>query len=111
MRTGSLAGGQGLNVPVPAVYVPATTSASSEIRKHADAGIEASMRAVLAGLEPGKRGAVVAYADQGGLRGAVYGRKPGRFWILPPGEWSYVGTLGVTLKGQLSGGAAVAYSW
>jgi hypothetical protein len=92
-------------------YTPATPGAASEIRKHTDAGIEPAMRDALANLAPGKRGAVVAYADQGGIRGAIYGRKPGRFWILPPGEWSYVGTLGMTLKGNLSGGAAVAYSW
>lgn len=94
-------------------YVPATPGgAASEIRKHADSGIEASMRAALANLEPGKRGALVMYADQGGVRGAIYGRKPGRLLgLLPPGEWSYVGTVARTWDGKLSGGAAVGYSW
>ena len=72
------------------------------------------MRAVLSGLAPGKAGAVVAHIDPETwtVRGAIYGRKPGRFWgILPPGEWSYVGTLGYTLGGKLEAGAAVAYSW
>lgn len=93
-------------------YVPATPSAANEIRRHADAKIEAAMRDALANLAPGKAGALVLYADQGGVRGAIYGRKPGKlFGLLPAGEWSYVATAGRTWSGELSGGAAVAYSW
>jgi hypothetical protein len=92
-------------------YVPVTPSAANEIRKHTDAGIEAAMRAQLAQLEAGKRGALVLYADQGGIRGAIYGRKPGKLFGLLPGEWTYVATAGRTWDGQLSGGAAVAYAW
>jgi hypothetical protein len=92
-------------------YVPATAGAANAIRNFSDAGIEASMRKQLANLEAGKRGAVVMYADADGVKGAIYGRKPGKLWFLPAGEWSYVGTIGSTFKGELSGGAAVAYSW
>ena len=105
----------GTSTPVsPGVYVPATPGVPGAIRRYANAGIEADMGAVLAGLAPGKSGAVVAHIDPETwtVRGAIYCRKPGRFFgILPPGEWSYVGTLGYTLKGKLDAGAAVAYSW
>lgn len=97
-------------MPKP-TYIPATPSSPNAIRKFADARIESSMKDVLSNLPQGKSGAVVMYADKEGIKGAVYGRKPGRLWILPPGEWSYVGTVGTTYKGQLSAGAAVAYSW
>lgn len=92
-------------------YTPATAGAANAIRNFSDSGIEASMRKQLANLEAGKRGAVVMYADADGVKGAIYGRKPGKLWFLPAGEWSYVGTIGSTFKGELSGGAAVAYSW
>jgi len=93
-------------------YVPLTTSAPNAIRKYADLDVEASMKKVLDRLPSGKKGAVVMYADEGGIRGAIYGRKKGRFFgLLPAGEWSYVGTLGTTYQGQLEGSAAVAYSW
>lgn len=98
-------------MPEP-TYIPATPSSPNAIRKFADAGIERAMRDVLSNLPKEKNGAVVAYADRDGIKGAVYGRKPGKFWgLLPPGEWSYVGTLGTTFKGELTAGAAVAYSW
>lgn len=93
-------------------YTPSTPAATNAIRKFADAQVQASMESVLKQLPANKAGAVVMYADEKGVRGAVYGRKAGKFFgLLPPGEWSYVGTLGVTYKGVLEGGAAVAYSW
>jgi len=92
-------------------YVPLTPEAPNAIRRFSDAGIEEAMKAQLSKLGEGKTGALVLYADGGGVKGAVYGRKPGRFWILPPGEWTYVGTLGVDYKGKLQGAAAVGYSW
>jgi hypothetical protein len=62
-------------------------------------------------LPKGKRGVVVAHTDGKGVRLVAMARKPGRFFgLLPPGEWSYVGTLGYA-KGRLDGAAAVAYSW
>lgn len=93
-------------------YNAVTPGAPNEIRKFTDKGIEAAMKAALSNLPEGKRGAVVMYADMEGVRGAVYGRKPGKFFgLLPAGEWSYVGTIGSTYKGELTASAAVAYSW
>jgi hypothetical protein len=93
-------------------YVPATPGSENAIRKFSDAGIEQAMRSVLGNLPEKKNGAVVMYADKDGIKGAVYGRRPGKFFgLLPAGEWSYVGTLGTTYKGQLDVGVAVAYSW
>jgi hypothetical protein len=93
------------------VYTPKTVGSAKAIRKFGDQGIEAAMQKVLKNLPRGKRGAVVMYADKDGVRGAVYGRQKGKLWFLPPGEWSYVGTLGTTYKGHLEAGAAVSYSW
>lgn len=92
-------------------YLPATPGGENDIRRFTEKGIEAAMKNALSNLPRGKRGAVVAYVDGEGVHGAVYGRKPGKFWFLPPGEWSYTGTLGYTLDGELHGAAAVAYSW
>jgi hypothetical protein len=94
------------------VYVPATPSAADEIRRHTSAGVEAAMRDQLAALPSGKSGALVLYADQGGIRGALYGRKPAKLWgLVPAGEWTFVVVAGRTWQGQLSGTAAVGYSW
>lgn len=93
-------------------YTPLTVGQPNAIRKFADKNIEDSMKRALSNLPKGKSGAVVMYGDQEGIHGAVYGRKKGRFFgLLPAGEWTYVGTLGTTYKGELSAGAAVAYSW
>lgn len=92
-------------------YVPLTPSSPNAIQRFSDLGIEEAMKSQLDKLPKGKRGAIVMYADGGGVRGAVYGRKPGRLWFLPPGDWSYSGTLGVDYKGKLEGAAAVGYSW
>lgn len=93
-------------------YIPATPSSPNAIRRFNDKGIEEAMFAALNKLRPGKTGAVVAYADKDGVKGAVYKREKGNFFgLLPPGEWSYVGTLGVNFKGQLEGGAGVMYDW
>lgn len=93
-------------------YVPVTPGAANEIRKFADAGVEQAMQDALKNLAPGKSGALVLYGDQGGIRGAIYGRKPCKLWgLVPAGEWTFVATAGRTWQGQLSGGAAVGYSW
>lgn len=93
-------------------YIAETPESPNAIRKFTQKGIESAMNAALANLPTGKRGAVVMYADKEGVHGAVYGRKPGKFFgLLPAGEWSYVGTIGSTYKGALTAGAAVAYSW
>ena len=93
-------------------YIPVTPSSPNAIRRFGDADIEKSMMKVLDNLRPGKTGAVVAYADLEGVKAAVYKRKKGNFFgLLPPGEWSYVGTLGVSYKGKLEGGAGVMYDW
>ena len=93
-------------------YTPATLNADNAIRRFSDARIEEAMRAQLSKLPKNRSGAVVMFADEKGIKGAVYGRKKGSFFgLLPPGEWSYVGTLGVDYQGRLSGGAAVAYHW
>lgn len=93
------------------VYTAATEPVPNAIRRFGDADIEGAMRKVLSNLGSGKRGAVVAYADKDGIKGAVYSRRPGKLWFLPAGEWSYVGTLGVTYQGKLEGGAGVMYEW
>ena len=98
-------------MPDVGTYLPSTPSEPNAIRKFGDAGIESAMAKVLSNLSSGKSGAVVAYADKEGVKGAVYGRKPGKLWFLPAGEWTYVGTVGTTYKGQLSAGAALMYSW
>ena len=90
-------------------YHPTTTDTGA-IRRFSDKRIEDSISKALSGLGKGKRGAVVMYADKKGVHGAVYGRKKGSLWFLPPGEWSYVGTLGTTYQGQLEAEAALAYS-
>jgi hypothetical protein len=93
-------------------YVPNTPGSPNAIRRFNDAAIEQAMFKALSNLRPGKTGAVVAYADMNGVKGAVYKRSKGNFFgLLPPGEWSYVGTLGVNYKGQLDGSAAVMYDW
>lgn len=93
-------------------YTAVTPSSPNAIRKFADSQIEKAMQDVLSNLPKEKSGAVVMYADKEGVKGAIYGRKQGKFWgLLPPGEWTYVGTLGTTYKGELTVGAAVGYSW
>ena len=93
-------------------YTPISVGSPNAIRRFADKGIEDSMKRVLANLPAKRSGAVVMYADKGGVHGAVYGRKAGRFWgLLPAGEWTYVGTLGTSFQGKLDASAAVAYSW
>jgi 23S rRNA (guanosine2251-2'-O)-methyltransferase len=82
------------------------------VKKTCDHLVSIPQQGPVSSLNASVAGAVVMYADEKGVRGAVYGRKAGKFFgLLPPGEWSYVGTLGVTYKGVLEGGAAVAYSW
>lgn len=96
------------------VYTPSGQSFPNAIRSYQNAGIEASMRAVLDNLRPGKRGAVVVFADAETqtLKAAVYSRRPGGFFgLLPAGEWSFVGTLGWKPGGKLEGGAGLAYDW
>ncbi len=99
--------------PVP-TYFPKTVGSPTEIRPFAVAKIDKAMRDVLSNLPKNKRGALVVYADTESkeLKGAIYGRRPGRFFgLLPPGEWSYVVTGAVNMKGQLAGSAALGYSW
>jgi hypothetical protein len=100
-------------MPVPTgTYKPLTPQAPNEIRRFTDAGIEEAMKAQLAKLPKGRRGALVMYADLEGVKGAIYSRKKGKFFgLLPPGEWSFVATAGRTWAGELHGGAAVGYSW
>jgi hypothetical protein len=98
----------------PGVYTHYGPTFPNAIRRYQDAGIEASMRAVLDNLRPGKRGAVVVFADveTQTLKAAVYSRRPGGFFgLLPPGDWSFVGTLGWKPGGTLEGGAGLAYDW
>ena len=93
-------------------YVPKTVGDPNAIRRFADAKIEEAMRDQLEKLPKGKRGALVLYADQNAVKGAFYGRKPGKlFGILPAGEWTYIATAERTWSGELSGAAAVGYSW
>ena len=93
------------------LYTPLTPS-DNAIRKFADAKIQESMNSVLKDLPAGKSGALILYADQGGVRGAIYGRKPAKFFgLLPAGEWSYVATAGRSWSGKLEGSAALGYSW
>lgn len=97
---------------MPGKYVPVTPQSPNEIRPFFDKEIERTMKRALTNLEPGKRGALVFYADREGINGAIYSRKPGKFFgLLPAGEWSFVGTMARTWSGELRGGAAVGYSW
>jgi len=93
------------------VYTPKTLGDPNAIRKFTDAGIESAMNAALANLPKKKHLALVLYGDKGAIKGAIYGRKKGRFFGLgPPGEWTFVATAGRTWSGQLDAGVAVGYS-
>lgn len=97
---------------LPGFYLPTTRAAPNEIRRFTDSRIEEAMKAQLANIEPGKTGALVLYADQKAIKGAIYGRRRGRlFGLLPPGEWSYVVTAERTWSGELTAAAAVGYTW
>jgi hypothetical protein len=108
-------------------YHPATAPTPDEVRRWLDSqpkthalskaaeltGTQAAINAALKTLPKGRRGAVVMHGDvrTRAITASVFGRKPGRFFgLLPPGEWSYVGTVGFK-SGRLDGSAAVAYAW
>ena len=74
------------------------------IRQFADSQIQESITKALTGIEPGKSGAVVLFADKQAVRGAVVA-KLGSYW-------SVVGTLSREWSsGEISGEAAVRFSW
>lgn len=84
--------------------VTKTTKNGDEIRKFGDAGIQGAIDNVLKQIPPGKKGAVIMYANGEEVRAGVYG-KIGK-------NWSYVGTLGRRWDtGAISGEAAVAFTF
>lgn len=74
-----------------------------EIRKFADANIQASIEKALGELKDGEQGAVVAYADKDLVKLAVVGKIGD--------HWSFVGNLSHTWDGTIEGDAAVRFAW
>lgn len=80
------------------------TKGGDEIRKFADSNIQGAIDTVLKQIPPGKKGAVIMYANGDEVRAGVYG-KIGK-------NWSYCGTLGRSwATGAISGEAAVAFTF
>lgn len=82
---------------------PTLVPPAKQIRAFGDAAVQAAIDAALKDLPAGKKGAVIAYADEKAVRLAVTARI---------GEdWSVVGVLSGQYGGKLEGAAAVRFSW
>jgi Icc-related predicted phosphoesterase len=92
---------------VVGTYTPSTPPDPNAIRAFSDADIYSAMKTVLSSLDPARKGAIVAYADGDDVKAAIFGKLGKHAGV----EWSYVGTLGVTYKGKLSGGVGLMGEW
>lgn len=82
---------------------PAILELPGPIRRFADSRLQQSITAALAGIEPGKTGAVVAFADRDAAGLATVAKLGDRWSVVMVGRKPYGGKLEVE--------AAVRWSW